>query len=162
MSRKGLSILATLLALSAGAAGEPIAVVTVDDFVPTRTIEVEAGTEVVFSDVRFLDVSIVADDGAPAARRIPGGFAAVFERPGTYRFLGTLVGVDRPGIVPGRVIVWPRPGVPSSLDSVLAGQGVSEVEFRRAQDECLRDPRTAGSVRLYLMCMQSHGVQPIE
>jgi len=139
-----------------------ITAVTVDDLFPTRILEVLAGTEVVFSDPRFLRVEIVPDDGAPVAAPITGGFTATFKTPGTFRFLSTVVGVERAGIVPCEIIVRPRPGVPSLYDFSQAKPGVSEAEFQRAQEDCLRDPRTAGSAQLYLMCMRARGIQPFQ
>jgi hypothetical protein len=159
-----LLVLVVLLAILPGdaLAAQPIVVVTVDDFLPTRTLEVEVGTEVVFSDPRFLRVEMLPDEGAPGARPVAGGFAAVFQSPGTFRFLATLVGVERSGITPGHMIVRPRPGNSPVFDFSSARPGVTEAEFRLAQEECLREPRTAGSVRLYSMCMQVRGVQPAE
>ena len=157
---------AALLVLPVAAAANDqthaITTVTVDDLFPTRILEVLAGTEVVFSDPRFLQVEIVPDDGAPAAAPITGGFTATFRTPGTFRFLSTVVGVERAGIVPCEIIVRPRPGVPSLYDFSQAKPGVSKAEFRSAQEECLREPRTAGSAHLYLMCMQARGIQPFQ
>ncbi len=159
-------LLAVLLVPRAGAVagerGQPIAIVTLDDLFPTRIIEVDAGTEVVFSDPRLLRVEMVPDPGAPTAAPIGGGFTAVFETPGTFRFLSTVVGVERAGIVPCQIIVRPRPGASAFFDFARARPGVSEREFRLAQDGCLRDPRTAGSPILYQMCMQARGIQPVE
>ncbi|PYM09244.1 MAG: hypothetical protein DMD82_00715 [Candidatus Rokuibacteriota bacterium] len=64
--------------------------------------------------------------------------------------------------MPCEIIVRPRPGVPSLYDFSQAKPGVSEAEFQRAQEDCLRDPRTAGSAQLYLMCMRARGIQPFQ
>jgi hypothetical protein len=140
---------------------QTMTIVTVDDFLPTRTLEVDVGTEVVFSDSRFLRIEVLPDEGAPVAAPLSGGFSAAFASPGTFRFLATLVGVERGGIVPGHIVVRPRPGASPAFDFSAAG-GVTEADFRTAQDRCLRDPQTAGSVTLYTMCMRSRGVQPVE
>ncbi len=151
-----------VVAMSDGAAAYAIRVVTVDDFVPTRILEVEVGTEVVFSDRRFLNIEVLPDDGAPAATRIPSGFSATFDTPGSFRFLATLVNVARPGIAPGHIIVRPRPGILEIFDFGSAKAGVSEREFMAAREGCLREPHTAGSQPLYVMCMQSRGVIPVK
>lgn len=153
--------LATMTPVAASAV-RSIMVVSVDDFVATRILEIDLGTEVVFSDRRFLNVDILADEGAPEVTRTPTGFAATFDTPGTFRFLATLVSVERPGIVPGHIIVRPHVGVLGVFDYASAKPGVTETEFIAAQSECLRDPRTAGSSPLYLLCMQSRGVIPFE
>lgn len=168
--RKWASLSGLLVALAllpavgarAGDPAQPMTTVTLDDLFPTRIIEVDAGTEVVFSDPRLLRVEMVPDAGAPVAEPVTGGFSAVFRTPGTFRFLSTVVGVERAGIVPCQVIVRPRPGGPALFDFAQAKPGVTEAEFRSAQEHCLHDPRTAGFSLLYLMCMQARGVQPIE
>lgn len=162
-----LGALAVVLLLQAPAARavdlQPMTTVTVDDLFPTRILEVEAGTEVVFSDPRFLRVEMLPDDGAPVASRIDGGYRAVFREPGVFRFLSTVTGVERAGIVPCQIIVRPRPGQAFALfDSAQARPGVTEAEFQHAQEECLQEPRTAGSRVLYQMCLQARGVLPFE
>jgi len=62
--------------------------------------------------------------------------------------------------VPGEVIVRPRPGGAALLDFRAARPGVTEQEFELAQAECLRDPRAAGSIVLFRMCMQARGIIP--
>lgn len=160
------SLIAALLLLAVRAQAEPMqpmTTVTVDDLFPTRTLEVEVGTEVVFSDPRFLRVEFVPDAGAPVASRIDGGYRAVFAEPGVFRFLSTVSGVERAGVVPCQIIVRPRPGTAFALfDYSQARPGVTEAEWERAQEECLQEPRTAGSRRLYEMCLQAHGVLPFQ
>jgi hypothetical protein len=159
----GLAALGWLgLAGSPEAAAYAIRVVTADDFVPTRILEVEVGTEVVFSDPRFLHIEMLAADGAPRASRIPQGFSATFDTPGSFRFLATLVNVARPGIAPGHIIVSPRRSSLEAFDYASAKAGVSKQAFEAAQDACLREPHTAGSQQLYVMCMRSRGVIPIK
>lgn len=159
----GVAGLGACLALggTAGAAGpvQAIVLVTLDDLLPTRILEVDAGTEIVFSDPRFLSLDIVEDPGAPTATRLTGGFSALFDTPGTFRFVSNVTGLERASRVPGEVIVRPRPGVPL-IDFAEARPGVTEPEFRLAQEECLREPRAAGSPFLFRMCMQGHGVVP--
>ena len=103
---------------------------------------------------------MVPDDGAPEARRIAGGFTALFREAGTFRFICIVSGYERAERVPGEVIVRPRPGGAALLDFRAARPGVTEQEFELAQAECLRDPRAAGSIVLFRMCMQARGIIP--
>jgi hypothetical protein len=158
-----LAVAAGVLALVCDAAAgemQSMTTVTLNDLLPTRILEVETGTEVIFADPRFLSIEVVADEGAPAALRIPGGFAALFKTPGTFRFVSIVSGFDRAERVPGEVIVRARPGGPAIPDFSAARSGVTEEAFRAAEAECLKDPRAAGSVVLYRMCMQARGVIP--
>jgi hypothetical protein len=159
-----LPVAAAVLALGAAASAaaplQSMTTVTLDDLLPTRILEIEAGTEVVFADPRFLSVEVVPDDGAPEARRIASGFTALFRRAGTFRVVCIVSGYERAERVPGEVIVRPRPGGATLLDFRAARPGVTEQEFELAQAECLRDPRAAGSVALFRMCMQARGIIP--
>ena len=162
--RLALPVAAALLVLGAGAVAadglQSMTTVTLDELLPTRILEVEAGTEVVFADPRFLSIEVVPDDGAPQARRIAGGFTALFREAGTFRFICIVSGYERAERVPGEVIVRPRPGGATLLDFRAARPGVTEQEFEVAQAECLRDPRAAGSIVLFRMCMQARGIIP--
>jgi hypothetical protein len=160
-------LLTMALLAGAGVAGapaeaQPMTTVTLSELFPTRIVEVDVGTEVVFADPRFLGIEMVPDDGAPEATRIPLGFSAVFRAPGVYRFIATVVGVDRASTVPCQVVVRPRREEPGLFDFARARPGVTEAQFRLAQEECLHDPRIGGQPRLYVMCMQALGVQPVE
>lgn len=157
-----LPMAAAGLALAAGADAadrmQSMTTVTLDDLLPTRILEVETGTEVVFADTRFLSLEIVPDEGAPEARRITGGFTALFTTPGTFRFVSIVSGFERAERVPGEVIVRPGAGAATPLDDGAVRPGVTEQEFQFAREECLRDPRVAGSVYLYRMCLRARGV----
>ena len=60
-------------------------VVTVKElFALNHRLEVDAGTEVVFGDPHFERVWF-SSDAAVAVKRTKDGFAAVFQKPGTYR-----------------------------------------------------------------------------
>jgi hypothetical protein len=161
-SRLAVAPGALVLMTTAAAAGgmRSMTTVTLDDLLPTRILEVQTDTEVIFADPRFLSVEVVADEGAPTALRIPGGFAALFSIPGTFRFISIVSGFERAERVPGEVIVRAPPGGATLPDFRAPRSGVTEEQFRAAEAECLRDPRAAGSVVLYRMCMQARGVIP--
>ena len=61
-----------------------------------------------------------------------------------------------------QVVVRPRREGAGLFDFSRARPGVTEEQFRHAQQECLHDPRIGGQPRLYVMCMEAHGVQPVE
>ncbi len=69
------------------------------------TLEVEAGTEVLWADPHFLRVWFPPNGDAPPVERTEAGFRAVFDRPGTYRGLFTLAGYSQGEIYRMRVIV---------------------------------------------------------
>src|SRR5438552_17884097 len=116
---------------------------TLDDLLPTRILEIEAGTEVVFAEPRFLSIEVAPDDGAPEARRIAGGFTALFREAGTFRFICIVSGYERAERVPGEVIVRPRPGGAALLDFRAARPGAPVQEVELGQAACHRAPRGA-------------------
>jgi hypothetical protein len=92
-----LGLAAVLLATAAWAG--PRVVVSVSDLARNdRRLEISAGTEVVWSDPHFERVWF-APGTAVQVERTKEGFRAVFDKPGVYRGLYTIVGGHTSGDV---------------------------------------------------------------
>jgi hypothetical protein len=73
-------------------------------------LEVSAGDEVVWADPHFERVWFPAGAQNPKVQRVPGGFRAVFAKPGTYRGAFTVAGGHGTNdVYDMTVVVKPRP-----------------------------------------------------
>ena len=73
-------------------------------------LEVSSGQEVVWADPHFERVWFPAGADDPKVQRVPGGFRAVFTKPGTYRGAFTVAGGHgTTDVYDMTVVVKPRP-----------------------------------------------------
>jgi hypothetical protein len=101
-----LMVLATLAVVTVSvAAAQQRRMVTVSELAATNhRLEVDVGTEIVFADPHFARVWFPRG-GGPVLRRMDGAMAAVFDQPGEYKGVFTLVGGHAAGDVYPMTIV---------------------------------------------------------
>ena len=83
-----------LVSLQGGAseAQERVTLAVQQLFDQKHRVVVTAGSEVVWSDPHFDRVWFPAGVDSPKVERVPGGFRAIFAKPGTYRGAFTVTG----------------------------------------------------------------------